>query len=71
MSCYGYTDVRRGSIRGDRLLFESIGDASNRLRLIWDASDPNEILWRNEMSLNGGPSTLVEEYRCTPIAAAS
>jgi hypothetical protein len=68
---YGHADVMRGAIHGDRLLFESIGDTRVQLRLIWDASDPNEIIWRNEMSLTGGPFKLVEEYRCTPMATAS
>ena len=63
---YGRTDVLHGRIEGDRLVFESIGEAPVRLKLTWDASDPMQILWRNEVSAGGGPWTLVEEYRCMP-----
>ena len=64
---YGHAEVMRGWIDGDRLTFETIGDPPVRLRLVWDVSDPNEATWRNERSVAGGPWTLVEEYRCTPV----
>ena len=64
---YGHTDVMRGSIEGDRLTFESIGDLPVRLRLVWDVSDPGDLLWRNEVSVAGAPFTLVEEYHCAPL----
>ena len=57
----------RGQIDGDRLVFESVGEPLVRLRLTWDASDPNELTWRNEMSVGGAPWSLVEEYRMTPV----
>jgi hypothetical protein len=63
---YGRTDVLRGHILGDRLIFESTGDGPVRIRLTWDASDPMEIRWRNEVSADGATWSLVEEYRCTP-----
>jgi Protein of unknown function (DUF1579) len=62
---YGHADVMRGWIDGDRLTFKSIGDPPVRLRLVWDVSDPATMTWRNEMSVGGGPWSLVEEYRCT------
>jgi Protein of unknown function (DUF1579) len=65
---YGHTDVMHGWIEGERLTFESIGDSPVRLRLVWDASDPDDLRWRNEMSVSGAPFTLVEEYHCTPLA---
>jgi hypothetical protein len=65
--CYGHTDVMRGAIRGDRLIFETMGDAPVRLRLTWDVAGP-DLVWRNEMCMAGGPWTLVEEYRCRPVA---
>ena len=37
---YGNTDVYRGYIEGDRLVFESMPNAPLRLRFTWDASDP-------------------------------
>lgn len=64
--CYGHADVMRGWIDGDRLTFETIGEGPVRLRLVWDATDPSRMTWRNEMSVGGAPWSLVEEYRCTP-----
>jgi Protein of unknown function (DUF1579) len=68
--CYGHADVLRGWIDGGRLTFETIGDRPVRLRLVWEVAGPGEIVWRNEMSLGGGPWSLVEEYRCTPTSPA-
>lgn len=64
---YGHADVMRGQIEGDRLVFESIGDPIVRLRLTWDASDPGDITWRNEISVGDAPWSLVEEYHMTPV----
>ena len=63
---YGHADVMRGWIDGDRLIFETVGDPPVRLRLVWDASHPTDLTWRNEMSVGGGPWSLVEEYHCSP-----
>jgi hypothetical protein len=64
---YGHTDVYRGHIEGDRLLFESMGTTETRLRFTWDASDPGVINWRNEMSVRDGSWFLIEEYPMVPI----
>jgi hypothetical protein len=48
-------------------VFEGIGEPLVRLRPTWDASDPAELTWRNEMSAGGAPWSLVEEYRTTPV----
>ena len=64
---YGHADVMRGWIDGDRLTFETIGDPPVRLRLTWDITDPASMRWRNEVSVGGGPWSLVEEYHCQPI----
>lgn len=64
---YGHAGVMRGWIDGDRLVFESIGEPAVRLRLTWDASDPADITWRNEMSVTGAPWSLVEVYHMTPV----
>jgi hypothetical protein len=58
--------VYRGRIDGDRLIFESLEDAGGRLRLTWDASDPDVIIWRNEMTTGAGTWFLIEEYRMVP-----
>lgn len=60
--CYGHAEIMRGTIEGDRLIFESIGDPPVRLRLVWDFSDPGHLTWRNELSAGGSPWFLVEEY---------
>jgi hypothetical protein len=57
----------RGWVDRDRLIFETIGDPPVRLRLVWDVSDPVTITWRNEMSVGGGPWSLVERYHCSPV----
>jgi len=65
--CYGHTDVLRGWIDGDLLTFQSINNAAPvRIRLFWHLQQPDRIVWRNEVSLNGGPFELVERYFCTP-----
>jgi hypothetical protein len=66
---YGHADVFRGHIEGDRLIFESIAETGIRLRFIWDASDPDVINWRNEMSAGDGPWFLIEEYPMMPLQA--
>lgn len=63
--CYGHAEVMRGHIEGDRLVFESTDDPPVRIRLVWDLTDPAHITWRNELSVAGGPWTLVEEYLMT------
>lgn len=65
--CYGNAIVMRGWIEGDRLVFETLGEPPVRLRLVWDVSDPMDVVWRNEMSVGGAPWSLVEEYHCTPV----
>lgn len=65
--CYGHADVMRGRLDGDRLIFETIGEPAVRLRLTWDAADPGDLLWRNEMSVGGAPWFLVEEYHMKPV----
>ena len=64
--CYGHAGVMNGRLDGDRLIFESEGDAPPRLRLTWDATDPRDITWRNEMALEGDAWFLIEEYHMTP-----
>jgi hypothetical protein len=64
---YGNADAYRGYIDGDRLVFESMPDAPVRLRFTWDASDPQVMMWRNEMLLGDGSWFLIEEYPMAPM----
>jgi hypothetical protein len=63
---YGHAEVLHGRIDGDRLTFESLGEPPVRIRLVWDASDPGDLIWTNEVSVDGGDWVLVEAYDCTP-----
>ena len=63
---YGHADVYRGRIEGDRLIFESMRDAGPRLRFTGDASDPDIVTWRNEMTALDGSWFLIEEYTMAP-----
>ena len=64
---YGHAEVLQGAIDGDRLTFETIGDAPVRIRLVWDATDPSDLRWSNEVSVGGGEWSVVETYHCTPV----
>jgi hypothetical protein len=66
---YGHVNVFDGHIDGDRLAFESAADQPIRLRFTWDATDPHDIGWRNEMALGEGTWFVVEEYRMAPRVA--
>ena len=66
----GHTDVYRGRLEGDRLIFESMQDTGPRLRFTWDASAPGVIGWRNEMAAPDGSWFLNEEYAMVPTRAA-
>ena len=59
-----------GAVEGDLFTITSdgatIAGAPVRLRMIWDATDPRVMTWRNEMSVSDGPWTLIEEYNMTP-----
>jgi hypothetical protein len=67
---YGHAEVMSGWIAGDQLVFETAPDAPVRLRLTWDATDPDDIVWRNEAAVGSGPWTLVEAYHMTPTGPA-
>jgi hypothetical protein len=60
-----------GAIEGDRFIITSepltMGNLSGRLRMVWDAANPNLMRWRNEIAPEGGPWLLIEEYTCTPL----
>jgi hypothetical protein len=63
---YGHADVMHGRIDGDRLTFETVGGSPVRLRMVWDVTDPADLTWRNESSVDGTEWTLIETYHLTP-----
>jgi hypothetical protein len=65
--CYGHTEIMRGWIDGDLMTFESMRDGMPKLKMTWDASAPEFILWRNEMTFDGVDWQLIEEYRMLPV----
>jgi hypothetical protein len=64
---YGHALVMRGRIEGDRFIIESLDDGPARLRMVWDASNPLDLTWRNETSIGGGTWALIEAYHMTPL----
>ncbi len=56
----------KGQIEGDKLIMESTGESPAKLRFTTDASDPNAIKWKNEISIDNGPWKLIEEYIIIP-----
>ena len=58
-----------GRIDGGRLVYES-SDGPARLRMTFDAADPQCRVWTNEISTAGGPRRLIESYRMTPTAGS-
>ena len=67
---YGHAGVYRGHIDGDHLIFESVAGTGIRLRLTWDVSVPDRIIWRNEMTTGDGSWFLIEEYAMIPGRAS-
>ncbi len=65
---YGHADVMRGQIDGDRLTFYTLGAGPVRLRMAWDANDPEDLIWTNETSVENGPWTLIETYHMLRVA---
>ncbi|MGA7272312.1 MAG: DUF1579 family protein [Acidimicrobiia bacterium] len=63
---YGRMDILRGWIEDDLMIFESMAGSLPRLRLTWDASGPDSILWRNEISIDGSNWALIEDYEILP-----
>jgi hypothetical protein len=64
---YGHAMVYRGWIEGDRLVFESLGDAPVRLRFTWEATEDGVLNWRNEMAVGEGEWFLIEQYPMVPV----
>lgn len=64
--CYGHTEIMRGWIDGDRMVFVSMRETPPKLKMTWDVSSPELLLWRNEMSFDGEQWMLIEEYEMVP-----
>jgi hypothetical protein len=64
---YGHADVMHGRVAGDRLVFETLYPSPAHLRLIWDASNPDAIVWSNEASPDGVHWRLIESYCMTSV----
>lgn len=64
---YGHAMVYRGWIDGDRLVFESLGDAPVKLRFTWELADDGVLNWRNEMEVGEGNWFLIEQYPMVPV----
>lgn len=62
----GNSSLLHGAIEGQRFVLETVGPAPIRVRLSWDLTDPDRAVWRNEVSEQGGPWQLIEEYYALP-----
>jgi hypothetical protein len=67
----GTATLLRGAIDGARLVMTPVGTVATAgqmgtLRLVWDATDPQAVVWRNEASVDGGPWMLIEDYVMVP-----
>jgi hypothetical protein len=52
----------RGSLVGDRLVYESVDEGLPRIRLTWILDDATHCRWRNELTIDGTTWGLIEEY---------
>ncbi|TCC21560.1 DUF1579 family protein [Kribbella sindirgiensis] len=65
---YGHLELLAGHIEGHLLTFRSIGRPRLRTQLLWHIVDDETMIWRNEVSVDGGSFELVERYVCTTIS---
>ncbi len=57
----------RGRIEGSQFIIKTPGEGAVRNRMQWELLDGGLVKWRNDLSIDGGPWSLVEDYVCTPI----
>ena len=62
----GVAFIFHGTVNGDRLVMESLGDLPVMLRFTWEKKNPETMNWKNEMSAGGNPWSLIEEYDMRP-----
>jgi hypothetical protein len=65
---FGRAMVMKGAIDGPKLIFET-SSPTGKYRLTWDISTPDVVRWRNEVCLDDRGWSLVESYRCIPVAS--
>ena len=63
----GSAALMHGRIEGERFIVETLPGAAIQLRLTWTLVGPEQVHWRNECAVNGGPWFMVEEYLCNNI----
>jgi hypothetical protein len=56
----------KGRVDGNLMIFESMRETPPILKMTWDVSSPDLLLWRNEMSFDGSEWQLIEEYEMVP-----
>jgi hypothetical protein len=61
--CYGHTEIMRGQIEGDLMIFESMRDTPPMLRKTWEALSRDLL---HEMTFDGAEWQLIEEYQMIP-----
>jgi hypothetical protein len=64
---YGHAEVMAAGSSATAWCSSPWGDPPVRIRLTWEL-EGSGILWRNQMSVAGGPWSFVKEYVCTPVS---
>lgn len=67
----GSASLWKGTIEADILTMESISDLTImgqpiKICFMTNATDPENVVWRSDRSVNGGPWIFVEEYIMKP-----
>jgi hypothetical protein len=65
----GHAVCMCGRFEGERLMLETTDPGPARFRLTWDLAHPEGPHWTDEVSVDGGPWRVVEEYGLTPRLA--
>jgi hypothetical protein len=63
----GHAGFMRGAFDGDRMVLTTPGIEPVTFRTTWDVSDPAAATWQDELSVDGGPWQLIEQYTMAPI----
>jgi hypothetical protein len=63
----GHAGFMRGFIDGDRMVLTTPGSDPAKFRITWDVTEPGAALWKDEISVEGGPWQLIEEYTMVPM----
>ena len=68
---YGRAALLEGLIDGDNMVFESVDSQPPFIRLTWDLTAADTVIWRNEMSVDGTEWFLVEDYEIWPTQSTT